>query len=467
MGTDRTATDAWSVDGRTFSYRGPLGDPLPLGGYVALDGPQGTRTGQVLSQRLVTEEAGRTVHGHGRLIDPGPTPVPFEDAEVRPAPDELVRLALARAAAPLEVGTLRANQELPAVLEARGFNRHTFLCGQSGSGKTYALGLLLERLLLHTSLPMLVLDPNGDHVRIRQVRDGVDDATARAHAEAASDVRVLRAMPDDTELPLRIRFNELGDAGSAALLQLDPIGDRDEFNALLHVRRDSATSSSFRSVEEALHAFRASGDPVLDLISKRTENLGVDRMLAWATGSGRTLSEIWQEDRPRALIADSSGFEGRRERIAVAVAVMQQLWARRNDRRPLLLVVDEAHDVCPADPTDPLQHLAVELFTRIAGEGRKYGIHLLLASQRPDKLPDNVLSQCDNLLLMRVNSNGDRAALAERFGFAPPDLVGLSGDFGLGEALIAGQIAPAPLLVRMGRRITPEGGADIPTDWAT
>jgi hypothetical protein len=128
--------------------------------------------------------------------------------------------------------------------------------------------------------------------------------------------------------------------------------------------------------------------------------------------------------------------------------------------------VDEAHDVCPSEPADRLQSLAVDLFTRVAGEGRKYGIHLLLASQRPDKLPENVLSQCDNLLLMRVNSAADRRALAERFSFAPPTLVDLAGRFGLGEALLAGRIAQPPVLAKIGRRLTPEGGADVPTDWA-
>jgi uncharacterized protein len=175
---------------------------------------------------------------------------------------------------------------------------------------------------------------------------------------------------------------------------------------------------------------------------------------------------VWADDRPRALVADTSGFDARRERVAVAVAVLSDLWRRRTERRALLLVVDEAHDVCPSEPTDRLQALAVELFTRIAGEGRKYGIHLLLASQRPDKLPANVLSQCDNLVLMRVNSVADRRDLAERFGFAPPGLVDVAGSFELGEALIAGNIARPPILARIGRRLTPGGGGDVPTSWA-
>jgi uncharacterized protein len=466
MSEGTTRSTAWSLDGTTFRYRGHLDAGLQLGGFVTLATPQGDVTGQVLSQELVEEGGQRLVAGHGRLAGRHSAPGPFQEAAVTAAGPDLVGALVGDVSAPLQVGTLRSGDGLPATLDARGFNRHTFLCGQSGSGKTYSLGVLLEQLVLHTRLPLLVLDPNGDHVHLGRTSDGVDPATAEAYAAAADGLRVLHAAATDGTEPLRIRFSELGIGGTAAILQLDPIADRDEYNAVLHVM-DTAPATRFRTVGEAFEAFGSSGDLVLDAVRKRGENLGVDRMSAWAGQVARSLSEIWEADRPRAVIADSSGFEERRERIAVAVAVLQQLWARRKERRPLLLVVDEAHDVCPADPSDELERLAVELFTRIAGEGRKYGIHLLLASQRPDKLPDNVLTQCDNLLLMRVNSAADRAALAERFGFAPPHLVELAGTFGLGESLVAGKVAPVPLLVRTGARLTPEGGADVPTDWAS
>jgi uncharacterized protein len=466
MTHEAITSTAWSVDGTVFRFRGDLAAGLRLGGFVSLTTDHGIRLGQVLSEEVVEGSGERFLTGSGRVLDREPGSAPFIDAEVAPAPDERIEELLGGVLAPVRLGTLRHATDLPALLDARGFNRHTFLCGQSGSGKTYSLGLLLEQLVLHTTLPLLVLDPNGDHVHLGRTRGDVDPVTAEAYAAAARDVRLLRATADGDAEPLRIRFGELGIAGTAAILQLDPIVDREEYNAVLHVL-DADPTRRFSTVAEAFEAFAASGDPALDAVRERGENLGIDRMGAWAGQVARTLDEVWREDRPRAVVADSSGFEERRERIAVAVAVLQQLWAHRKERRPLLLVVDEAHDVCPADPTDELQRLAVELFTRVAGEGRKYGIHLLLASQRPDKLPDNVLSQCDNLLLMRVNSAADRAALAARFGFAPPDLVELAGTFGLGESLVAGKIAPVPLLARTGSRLTPEGGADVPTDWAT
>ncbi len=459
---------AWSTDGVTFEYRSPLDLGLRLGDYVTLGDGSTPMLAQLLSQRSAERDGRLWAEGSGRVLGPSSSSAPFDRVPMAAADAEVVRRSLDRGRTGIELGTLRGLPELPAVIDARGFNRHTFLCGQSGSGKTYALGGLLEQLILRTRLPLLVLDPNGDHVNLGRARDDLDEDVAARYVAAAGDVRVLRADPPAGTDPLRIRLKELATSGVAALLQLDPIVDRREYNALIH-GLDDIGPAGFASIEEAFEAFRASGDAVLESIRMRAENLGVDRMAAWAALSGRpirTIIDIWRHDRPRALVADTSGFEERRERIAVTITVLEQLWAERRARRPLLLVVDEAHDVCPAEPADPLQRLAVELFTRIAGEGRKYGIHLLLASQRPDKLPDNVLTQCDNLLLMRVNSAADRASLATRFAFVPSELVELSGTFGLGETLRAGRIAPHPQLARTGPRVTPEGGADIPTDWA-
>jgi uncharacterized protein len=458
---------SWSSDGITFRYRSPIAPRLRLGDYVAVDAPGVQLLGQLLAQDTVEVEGCRLVEGSGQVLAPGNEPRPFDSAPMTPAAPELISSVFDRRPAKLELGTLRAVPTISARLEAKGFNRHTFLCGQSGSGKTYTLGRLLEQLVLHTRLPLLVLDPNGDHVHLGTTRPDVDPAAATAYATAAAGVTVLEAEPQEHTRPLRIRLRELGTPGAAALLQLDPIGDRREYNALIHALR-GMTGEGYASLDDALEAFRASGDDVLEMVRMRAENLGVDRMAAWAAqSSARTVCEVWARERPRALIADTSGFEQRRERIAVVVAVLEQLWAARKERRPLLLVVDEAHDACPADPGDQLQQLAVELFNRIAGEGRKYGIHLLLASQRPDKLPDNVLSQCDNLLLMRVNAAGDRESLSRRFGFVSPELVQQAGTFGLGECLLAGRVASHPQLARTGPRLTPEGGADVSTDWAT
>jgi DNA helicase HerA-like ATPase len=131
-----------------------------------------------------------------------------------------------------------------------------------------------------------------------------------------------------------------------------------------------------------------------------------------------------------------------------------------------LIVIDEAHNVCPAVPEDPVTARATEVAIRIAAEGRKFGLFLLVSTQRPQKVHEQVLSQCDNLVCMRMNSGADAAELARAFGYAPASLLARSPTFRQGEALVAGRCAPHPLLVRFGARLTEEGGADVPADWA-
>jgi len=132
----------------------------------------------------------------------------------------------------------------------------------------------------------------------------------------------------------------------------------------------------------------------------------------------------------------------------------------------VLIVIDEAHNVCPAAPADPLTALATEYAVRIAAEGRKFGLYLLTATQRPQKVHPNVVSQCDNLILMRMNSTADLGYLRDVFSFVPDTLLALARDFTLGQALVAGKLSSHPALVKMGPRLAEEGGADVPATWA-
>jgi DNA helicase HerA-like ATPase len=186
----------------------------------------------------------------------------------------------------------------------------------------------------------------------------------------------------------------------------------------------------------------------------------------WARDTPGSVLDALEDDAVRCLVVDLGSLGTREEQTVVAESILRRLWDLRARRAPVLLVVDEAHNVCPSAPADELTALATEHAVRIAGEGRKFGLYMLVATQRPSKVHENVLSQCDNLVLMRLNSAADAAFIRDMYGFAPPGLVDLSTDFRLGEALVAGKIASHPVLLRFGRRVTLEGGADVDARWA-
>jgi DNA helicase HerA-like ATPase len=469
---------ATSIDGRRFSFQASLHHlELRLGGYVVLEYDGRERLGQILTldldQREGTEldlpgdAAGpavrtqvviRHARGEGKVLDGDGTPM--HDATLRPAASHEVRAWLSRAAprrAALEIGELALAPGVPCSLDAGGFDRHTFLCGQSGSGKTYSLGVILERLLLETELRIVVLDPNADFVRLATVRPGVEPATAERYRDVARGVEVHSGRAQG-EQRLRLRLGELSSATQAALLRLDPIADRDERSELAALLAEGTPPT--------VEALLASPRPEAQRLALRVRNLGVEDFALWARGQEGSLLDVIGDPDARCVVVDLGSLETREEQALAAEAVLSRLWQSRERREPVLIVIDEAHNVCPARPDDPLTALATEHAVRIAAEGRKFGLYLMVSTQRPQKVHENVISQCDNLVLMRLNSDADAAFARAVFSFVPPSLIGQAATFGLGEAVVAGKIYPDPALIRFGARIAEEGGSDVPATWA-
>lgn len=353
---------------------------------------------------------------------------------------------------PLTVGTALGTDE-PFRLDAAKFNRHTFWCGQSGSGKTYALGVVLEQLLLDSGLPVLVLDPNSDFVHLGEP---VPDASPTdAGRLRALDVRVHRRRGlGEHDLVVRIADMEL--ASRAAVLRLDPVRDADEFHALRQLQDEYGPQDGPAMME----ALATSADPARTRLLRRMQNLGVPEWDVWARG-GTGLEQV-VEDRPDLVVADIGGFRRAEEGTAAALAVLDRLWATRERRQPLLVVIDEAHNLCPAQPRTPLEQAVCDRLVQIAAEGRKFGLWLLLSTQRPSKIHPQVLSQCDNLALLKTNAPADLAQLGEYFGAVPADLLAASPTSTQGQALFAGGFAPQATRIQIGRRLTREGGSDVP-----
>lgn len=349
----------------------------------------------------------------------------------------------------MPIGTVLDTEE-PAFLRAHRFNRHTFWCGQSGSGKTYALGVVLEQLMLNAQLPLVILDPNSDFVHFGSaVADAPEEVTAQW---SARDVRVLRPGGPD---PLTVRFMDMDIRSRAAALQLDPVRDADEYNAMLRFGSDQTNGLDAPLIEW----LRRSENPVNHRVATRIENLGFMDWNLWAWG-GRDVTDVINE-KADATVIDLGGFDVAAQLQTTALAVLDKLWHQRHERTGRLVVIDEAHNLASPDADTPLARALTDRIVQIASEGRKYGIWLLLSTQRPSKLHPNVISQCDNLALMKMSSARDLEELGQIFGYAPSELVNRAPSFSQGQALFAGGFSASPQLVQMGGRFTREGGSDV------
>ncbi|PWC03596.1 ATP-binding protein [Agromyces badenianii] len=452
-----TPLPAHSDDGRSFTVPDAAGTPFIAGTLLLVTTGQGRQLALVEARETAAPGAPEALHGRllgaieGDRFDPRASH-PFADAAVEAADAETIDLVHAALGATLEVGVNLSPPIRPARLLAHRFNRHTFWCGQSGSGKTYALGVVLEQLIAHTALPVVVFDPNSDFVRLGELNP--DASGPGAELLRQRDIRVLRPNTAGAD-PLRARFTAMTAEAKAAVLRLDPVVDREEFNAAVHLRETLSEVDPGVLLPELL----GSDNPVRRALGLRIENMGLLSWEVWA-GRDREATRVIDE-RADATVLDLGGFSTPDQHLVVALSVLDELWTRREERRPVLLVIDEAHNLCSPELSSPLAVAVRERIIQIAAEGRKFGLWLLLSTQRPSKVHPGIISQCDNLALMKMSSPVDLDGLATYFGYAPAALIARSPWFRQGEALFAGGFVPAPTLLAMNARLTPEGGSDV------
>jgi DNA helicase HerA-like ATPase len=208
----------------------------------------------------------------------------------------------------------------------------------------------------------------------------------------------------------------------------------------------------------------------LSRLVERLKNKQTDRRLGFLfQAPGETMKLEWLETLVAALIAgtkDQSDKVGGvkivdfsevpSDMLPLIISLVAKLvfsiqqWTPTENRHPIALFCDEAHLYIPErQSSGGGEAFAVDAFERIAKEGRKYGIGLVVISQRPSEVNRTVLSQCNNLVAMRL-TNGDDQNVVRRL---LPDSLGGFSDLlpvlDTGEALVVGDASLLPTRVRI------------------
>jgi hypothetical protein len=197
-----------------------------------------------------------------------------------------------------------------------------------------------------------------------------------------------------------------------------------------------------------------------------------------------TLSSSFEPTDARLQVVDLPSVRDPQLRHMVMSTFLDTAWAEARERWegtlsneadkdmrvPTFIVVDEAHNVIPAEPKNPTQIRLQEQFRTVAAEGRKFGVFLILVSQRPDKLDPLVLSECENRAVMRMGSDVVLRKTNEVLGLdiVPVRMTQRCLEFDIGRALLFGPWADdnPVFLFSMARR-TEEGGRNLrPQHWA-
>ncbi|MCJ7655585.1 MAG: ATP-binding protein [Dehalococcoidia bacterium] len=135
-------------------------------------------------------------------------------------------------------------------------------------------------------------------------------------------------------------------------------------------------------------------------------------------------------------------------------------------RPPIFIVVEEAHNLAPQSSENTVQASVINCLNKISARGRKRGLALVLITQRPQRVNYNLLSSCDNLCLMKMNSKLDLDFLEKTFGFIPAGLTERALHFKSGEALLSGEFVVSSVYAHIAPRRTIEGGRNLQKYWA-
>lgn len=404
------------------------------------------------------------------------------------------------------VGYERGATAVPVYLDVnRLVTEHLAVLAMTGSGKSYTVGRVIERLVALNNGTVVVFDPHGEYGRALQG----GQMRFNERPDELDDHRDKAALP-----AIREAFNRLREAGAGVAvyspqnpsfrqkyasenqelaLQFDHF-EMDDISEIL----PGLTEPQQRVLDVAIRYWIAHEKVTPRDINRLRHYLGdgIEEVREWdelsqaeATAlNGRSaavasmkLSRVLQEAqsfyhsglpgatdvyemvgrptdrRGRLVIIDLQGLSDTAKQVITALISSEILRAAssKTDRiRPCFLVYEEAHNFAPAG--EPA--VSHRIIKKIAGEGRKFGVGFAVVSQRPSKLDPDVTSQCNTLIAMRLRNPDDQRFIAKTSDMvSAADLDQLPG-LSTGEALICGRSIPAPLLVRVGTKALVHGG---------
>lgn len=140
------------------------------------------------------------------------------------------------------------------------------------------------------------------------------------------------------------------------------------------------------------------------------------------------------------------------ENVTALIGRLILEFMQRNKRRgefPVVLVLEEAHHYIPSHVTSERQQRAREVFEKIAKEGRKFGLSLVVASQRPSELSRTVLAQCNSFIVHRIQNPDDQEYFKSVISGINRELLDQLPSLAQQQAIVLGDCVTLPLQVRI------------------
>ncbi|WP_272971090.1 ATP-binding protein [Comamonas terrigena] len=451
---------------------------------------------------------------------------PIEEKSLEDFMGILSASSKADAATPLNVGTYTLDGKASAYIDGdKLFQRHAALLGSTGSGKSFTVASILEQTAQLPHANVVVLDLHGEyssmkfasHYRIAGIadikakKDGAiflpfwlltydemqsvfvdrsgnnapNQAIAlmdsvielkRSAINALGKPELLEGFTVDTPVPYRLvdlvdsldfKNEEAIDTGETYATgprkgqpktEKGPMnGQLSRFLVRLKTKMNDRRYAFMYQSPVEYETYEALHDLAKMLLGTGNVDDGVNPGIKIID-----FSEV-----PSDILPVVVGLVGR-------LIYQIQFWSSPGEdgdaRHPIAIVCDEAHLYLPSGAalTGPLEKRALENYERIAKEGRKYGVSLMVVSQRPSDVSTTILSQCSNIISLRLANKTDQAVVKQLLPESLEGLMEVLPTLDVGEAVVVGDATLLPTRIKMSKPKYEPRSATIPfwTRWA-
>src|SRR5690554_918589 len=400
-------------------------------------------------------------------------------------------------AVPLSLGKYSIDENAEAFLDGdKLFQRHAVIVGSTGSGKSWCVAKLVEQI---AKLPMansILFDIHGEysgegfkadglqHLKIANPSDlgkkgslennvlmlpywllTYEEMLAMLLDRSDSNAPNQAMIFSKTVFNEKVKFLEsIGDTTFKDSITIDsPIPYKMENVLAEIIRLDNEMVEGARAGSEKQGPFYGK----MTRFIQRLEAKSQDKRLGFMFQISKDELEIdWMNKLCNALMHGSNNnskkagvkvidfSEVPSDVLPLVIGLVARLvftvqqWTTNEKRHPICLLCDEAHLYIPERTSqDSASELGLKNFERIAKEGRKYGVSLIVISQRPAEVNRTVLSQCNNFISLRLSNAEDQAVIKR---LLPDNLSGLTEVLpilDIGEALIVGDASLLPTRV--------------------
>ncbi|MEL3962559.1 DUF87 domain-containing protein [Lysinibacillus endophyticus] len=387
----------------------------------------------------------------------------------------------------LKIGTFASNKEVPAILDGnRFFQRHAAIVGSTGSGKSFTVANILEKVKNLPYSNAIVFDLHGEynklsyakHLKIGSGTDGIhiplwffnyeeihslfieSSESTSANQRATVIEFILKKKKEYIEHHMEGYSSEVVTADTPIPFSIKDLSEYLNHKNTEEIETGEIYSSGAKKGEAKTKQGTNYGK-LTNLINrlqtkiddKKYSFVFTDNEFQRVEYLNEFINVLLDNKEKRVKVIDLSEVPS--DILPIIIGIVTRLindvlfWMSPNDeetRHPITLICDEAHIYMSKDTSKmkSVEKKSLEIFESIAKEGRKYGIGLVIISQRPSELNNTLVSQCNNIVSLKITNDRDKAAVANMLTDSLVGLVDLLPNLDVGECIVVGDAIMLP-----------------------